>query len=277
MTASVGLAIPSLNQGVFLEEAIKSLLAQTGVNLRIALVDGGSTDRTCEILSPWRGRFDYFRLSPDNGQAAAINEGISHLGKTDYVGWLNADDLLLPDGLRRMASFLELHPEYVAVYGKAYIIDEKGKKIDEYPTEPFSQKSLALNCMICQPASLIRRSTWNEVGGLNESFQTCLDYDLWWQLSKIGQIGYFEEFVACSRDHSQSKTRRLRKKVNDEAVTILLRHWGMVPRNWCMANILEGLEDDRSLSIWERRWEAIKRYVQINGWKALWPQNWLLK
>jgi len=41
MTASVGLAIPSLNQGAFVEEAIKSLLAQTGVDLRIALVDGG--------------------------------------------------------------------------------------------------------------------------------------------------------------------------------------------------------------------------------------------
>jgi GT2 family glycosyltransferase len=276
MTASIAIVIPSLNQGSFLGEAIESLLAQTGVDLQSALADGGSTDRTAEILSPWRGKFNYFRLSPDNGQAAAINEGISRLESTDYVGWLNADDLLLFDGLKAMASFLDHHPEYIAVFGKALLIDERGRITGEYPTRPFNRKRFAVTCTICQPASLIRRQAWKEVGGLDESFQTCLDYDLWWRLSKIGQIGYLKQFVACSRDHSQSKTRRLRKKVNEEAVAVLRRHWGTVPRNWCMANILENLEPGRYSTHRTQRWEATKLYFRINKWKALLPQNWLL-
>jgi GT2 family glycosyltransferase len=276
MPPSVAIIIPSLNQGQFLEDAINSLIGQTGIKLQVALTDGGSTDQTCETLSLYKDRFNYIRSCPDNGQAAAINEGVLHLSNTAYVGWLNADDLLLPDGLRAMASFLDHHPEYIAVFAKAYVIDRKGKIIGEYPTKPFNQKSFAVNCMICQPASLIRRSAWEGVGGLDESIQACIDYDLWWRLSKIGQIGYLEQFLACTRDHSLSKTRMQRRIVNEEAISILLRDWGMVPRNWCMANILEGLEEDRSPSIWERRWEAIKRYVQINGWKALWPQNWLI-
>lgn len=270
------MVIPSLNQAQFLEDAIKSLFNQKGVNLQIALVDGGSTDQTREILSLYEDKCNYLRSSPDHGQAAAINEGISRLANAPYVGWLNADDLVLPDELRAMAYFLDHHPEYVAVFGKAHIIDEKGKIIGDYPTRAFNKKTFAINCTICQPASLIRGWAWNELGGLDESIQTCLDYDLWWRLSKIGRIGYLEQFVACTRDHSRSKTRMQRKTVNDEAVSILLRHWGMVPKNWCMANILEGLVDCHKNTRLGRRWEATKRYLQINRWRALLPQNWLL-
>jgi len=171
---------------------------------------------------------------------------------------------------------LDHHPESVAVFGRGRLIDENGKIIGEYPTKPFDRKSLAVKCMICQPASLIRRSAWEEVEGLDESIQTCLDYDLWWRLSKIGKIGYLNQSVASARDHSQSKTRRLRKKVNDEAISILLRHRGMVPRNWCMANMLEGLEEDGHHRRFFRKLEAFKAYIRINKWKALLPQNWLL-
>lgn len=276
MPASVAIVIPSLNQGQFLEDAIKSLLRQTGIDLQLALLDGESTDQTREILPFYRSKFNYFRSSSDNGQAAAINEGTSHLKEAAYVGWLSADDVLLPGGLEAMASFLELHPESIAVFGRAYVIDEKGSIIEEYGTMPFDKRSFSVKCTICQPASLIRRSAWDAVGGLDESIQTCMDYDLWWRLSKIGEIGYLNQLIACTRDHIHSKTRMLRKKVNEEAISILLRHRNMVPRNWCMANILEGLEDEHNRTRWGRRAKAIKRYFEINRWKAVLPQNWLL-
>jgi GT2 family glycosyltransferase len=275
MSLTVSVAIPSLNQGEFLEDALKSLLSQSNVKTHIALVDGGSTDKTREIISLYRDKFDYVRSSPDDGQAAAINEGISRLPKAPYAGWLNADDLLLPHGLEAMASFLDVHPEYVAVFGKAHIINGKGQIIGEYPTQPFNKKTFAVCCTICQPASLIRRSAWEQVGELDESIETCLDYDLWWRLSKIGQLGYIDQFVACTRDHPNSKTRTQRKLVNDEAVSILLRHRGMVPVNWCVANILEGSESSHNRERLARKLRLTMLYIRINKWKALLPCNWL--
>jgi hypothetical protein len=180
----------------------------------------------------------------------------------------------LPNGLTRMAHFLDQNPVCVAVFGKAHIIDDTGKILGIYPTRPFRKKRFAVQCTICQPASLIRRSTWEAIGGLDESIQTCLDYDLWWRLSKVGSIGYLDEFVACTRDHSLSKTRTQRKIVNEEAISILLRHWGMVPKNWCMANILEGLEPLNGQTSFSRRVAALKRYLRINRWKSLLPGNW---
>ena len=269
-----GIVIPSLNQGRFLAQALESVFSQREISVKVAVCDGGSTDLTLTVAGQYMHRFAFFRSHPDRGQAAAINEGISQLTNTLYVGWLNADDVLLPDGLRAMASYLDHHPECVAVFGKAHIIDEEGRIIGQYPTRPFNRKTFAIRCTISQPASLIRESAWVQVGGLDESIETCMDYDLWWRLSKIGQLGYIDRFVACSRDHPNSKTRTLRKLVNDEAVSILLRHRGMVPRNWCMQNIIEGLENYPGSTSLGRRWKGIKRYVLINKWKALLPQNW---
>jgi len=271
----IGLVVPSFNQWQFLAQALKSIFTQENVSLKVALCDAGSTDRTLSVAAQYGDRFTFFRSHPDRGQASAINEGISQLMGTSYVGWLNADDVLLRDGLGAMAQFLDHSSEHVAVFGKAYIIDEIGNTIGEYPTKPFRKKTFAAHCTICQPASLIRRSAWDAVGGVDESIQTCLDYDLWWRLSKIGQIGYLEQFVACARDHSRSKTRMRRKIVHDEAISILLRHWGMVPRNWCMANILEDLDESHSSTKSGRIFRAIQRYIEMNGWKALLPQNWL--
>ena len=272
----IGIAIPSLNQGPFISKTLESILDQKNINLKLAFCDGGSEDQTLSIVMPYRDRFDFFRSGPDQGQAGAINEGISYLKNTDYVNWLNSDDILLPEGLSAMACFLDDHPEFLAVFAKAYIIDEKGEFIGEYPTKPFSERNFAVTCSICQPASLIRRTAWDQIGGLDETLQTSIDYDMWWRLSKIGKIGYLNQFVACSRDHTLSKTRILRQKVNEETILILLRHYGMVPRNWCMANILEGLEGDGNLPNWKRKWKAIYRYIQINRWKALLPQNWFI-
>jgi len=271
---AIGLVIPSYNQGEFMGRALMSALSQDTISLELAVCDGGSTDATLAVVEQYGDRLAYFRSHSDRGQASAVNEGISHLPDTQFVGWLNADDVLLPSGLKVMAAELRRNSELVAVYGRAYVIDEHDNIVGTYPTKSLSARRLAIHCPICQPASLIRRSAWDDLGGLDESLRTCMDYEFWWRLMKRGKIGFVKEFVACTRDHPYTKTRSLRKTVHDEAVAVLLRHRGMVPRNWCMANILEGLEVP-PLSGPVRLWRALRHYVEINGAKALLPQNWL--
>jgi glycosyltransferase involved in cell wall biosynthesis len=272
----IAVITPSLNQGTFIEETLQSVLCQDYPTIEHVVIDGSSTDNTLAVLRKYSDTITWVS-EEDCGQSAAVNKGVSRVPNATFVAILNADDLLLPHGLRSMASFLDHHPECVAVFGKAYLIDEKGKRIGHYPTRAFNKKKFAVQCSISQPASLIRRWAWDALHGFDESIETCMDYDFWWRLSTIGSIGYLEEFVACSRDQPHSKTRTQRRKVNEEAISILLRHWGMVPRNWCMANILEGLVECRQNTYIGRRREAVKRYISINRWKALLPQNWSLR
>jgi len=228
----IGVAVPNLNQGKFLEEALVSILSQKDVDVKISLVDAGSTDNSVELINKYKRHFVYWRSHPDRGQAAAINEGIAQINGADYVGWLNADDTLLEHSLKKMADILEEDPEAAVVYGKGYIIDEKSQVISSYPTDRHSSKTFSRSCTICQPASLIKYSAWERVRGLKQEFQMCMDYDLWWRISKVGKLVYLEDFMACSRDHNATKTRTFKSQNIDEAITLIKKHYGYVPWNW---------------------------------------------
>ena len=272
----ISIAIPSLNQARFLVEALDSVFAQTGVDLQVAVMDGGSQDDSVAVIRRYEERLAYCRSHPDRGQAAAINEGVDRLADADYVGWLNADDLLLPRGLNRMALYLEEHPQCVAVFGKAYVVDDAGRVIDEYPTCPFDRKRFSRTCTICQPASLIRYRAWKAVGGLDETLQMCLDYDLWWQLSKVGSIGFLDEFVACSRDHKATKTRMQKDRLYQEAFQVLQRHLWYVPLRWCLSEAAYAWRvahgGKRASSLVSQvlcGWRALNRYFRVNRLSGL--------
>ena len=131
-----------------------------------------------------------------------------------------------------MISIIEKNQQCVAVYGKAYIINENGNTVGTYPTEAFNRKRLSQTCFVCQPATLIRRKAWEEINGLDQSLHMCLDYDLWWRLSKIGELVYIDEYIACSRDHSETKTNNLQQLNHKEAFKILKKYYGFIRWNW---------------------------------------------
>lgn len=269
---SVAIAVPSLGQGRFLAEALGSVLAQTGVPVEVAVLDAGSQDESLAVIRRYEARLRHWRSAPDRGQAAAVNEGIDKLAGTRYVGWLNADDVLLPGALARMAGYLDAHSDCVAVFGQARIIDAAGRVIGEFPSRPFSRRALARTSIICQPASLIARRAWEAVGGLDESLHMCLDYDLWWRLSKLGPIGYVREFVACSRDHEATKTRARQDRHYAEAFAVLRRHLGYVPWRWCLNESAYrwrvGHGGARAAGLASQlacAWLATRRHASLNG------------
>jgi GT2 family glycosyltransferase len=272
----IAMAIPNYNQGRFLAGALDSVLDQSWVEVNVAVLDGGSTDDSVTVIHRYQDRLAYWRSHPDRGQAAAINEGLARLCRADYMGWLNADDVLMPGSLHRMVAYLENHPQCVAVFGKAYIIDEAGHAVGAYPTKPFHRQRLARTCTICQPASLIRGSAWVTVGGLDESLHICLDYDLWWRLAAVGPIGFLEEFVACSRDHGATKTRTQHDLLYREAFMVLQRHLGYVPWRWCLSEcayawrMAHGGQRANDLkSQWRCGWCALRRYWRVNRLSGL--------
>jgi GT2 family glycosyltransferase len=267
----VGLAVPNLDQGRFLPQALDSAFGQSGIDLAVAVLDGGSRDDSIAVIRRYESRLDYWRSHPDAGQAAAINEGIARLGTVDHVGWLNADDVLLPGALLTMARYLDEHRECVAVFGDAYIADESGRVTGRFPTRPFTRRALAARSIICQPASLIRRRAWEAVGGLDESLHMCLDYDLWWRLAGLGPIGYVGEPLACSRDHAGTKTRGHQDRLYREVFSVLDRHLAYVPWRWCLSEAAylwraaHGGDRARGASQVVCGWRAARRFARVNG------------
>jgi GT2 family glycosyltransferase len=230
----ITVAIPSLNQGRFLSDALESVFKQ-GLPIEVFVADGGSTDETPLVLDRWKSRLAGWRSHPDKGQAAAINEAIAR-GSAPYVCWLNSDDLLLPNGLAALIDALTEHPEWPAAYGEAWNVSENLTRRSQVRTQPFSERHLAVRCIICQPATLIRRAAWEKVGGLDETLHVAMDYDLWWRLFRSGgPLGYVKKDIALNREHPATKTRTNRRRHYQEAIAVVRRHHGRVPVRWWLA------------------------------------------
>lgn len=230
----ITIAVPSFNQGQFLDQALESIFSQE-IPVEVFVLDAGSSDNSLAIIKKWESKLAGWRSHSDDGQAAAINEGIAK-GHAPYVCWLNSDDFYLPNGLLHMLSELDKNPAAPAVYGRSWNLQQKSGRRSPVWIESFNEHRLALRCIISQPATLIRRSAWEAVGGIDSRLQMCMDYDLWWRLYKqIGPLVFFDNFVAVNREHPNTKTRTRRRDHYREAIATVRQHHGRVPLKWWLA------------------------------------------
>ena len=227
----ITVAVPSFQQGPFLEQALTSILSQQ-LPIELMIMDGGSTDNSSDIIRHFAPNLTYWRSHRDKGQSNAINEGISK-GTAPYVCWLNSDDWFLPNGLAALLQALEKSPDAPMAYGRVWNVQQSNQRRQPIWVEPFSEKRLALRCIISQPGTLMRRSVWEALQGLNESLDMVMDYDLWWRSYKrFGAPVFINDFVAVNRDHAATKTNTKRFLHYQEAIRIIQELHGRVPLKW---------------------------------------------
>jgi glycosyltransferase involved in cell wall biosynthesis len=132
----VSVGVPVFNGEAFLEDAIRSTLAQTLDDLELILCDNASSDRTPEICRDYAGRdprIRYFRNPQNLGAAANYNLAFSH-ARGRYFKWLAHDDRMSPLFLAKTLRLLEERPDAVLCNTVISYIDSTGAQIGLYDT-----------------------------------------------------------------------------------------------------------------------------------------------
>jgi glycosyltransferase involved in cell wall biosynthesis len=250
----ISIVTPSLNQCAFIPEMVASLEGQDHPDWEHIVFDAESTDGSVEVWREWEEReklkngemeklgnaeTETLRngerrvrvfVEPDRGQSDAINKGM-RVATGEIVGWLNADDVLLPGALAKVAEAFEKNPDAVVVYGLGAKTDLKGREIKRVPFREFASLRLRKAWELIQPAMFFRRDAYWKVGGLDESLHYAMDWDLLLKLAKIGKVVAIPDHLANIRYYPETKTNTGGWKRMREIARIGRRHNGPLDRN----------------------------------------------
>ena len=165
-------------------EAVESVLSQRFVGFELVVVDDGSTDGTANALARLGSRLRILS-TPRRGVSAARNAGVA--GSTGrYIAFLDSDDLWRPGKLARQIGFLEEHPEAeICQTEEIWIrngIRVNPKASHRKPSGDVFLRSLDL-CLVSPSAVMLRRELFQRLGGFDETFPVCEDYDLWLRIA----------------------------------------------------------------------------------------------
>ena len=106
----------TLNSEKYLEESILSLHDQKNENFEHIILDGGSTDKTIDIIKKYENKIDYWCSGKDKGIYDAFNNGMQ-LAKGDYIGFLNSDDYYSQNTLELLNDYITNYPEKDFIFG----------------------------------------------------------------------------------------------------------------------------------------------------------------
>jgi glycosyltransferase involved in cell wall biosynthesis len=207
-----------LNSETHLEQTIQSVIAQTYNNIEYLIIDGGSTDKTLEIVTRYNSFIAYWKSEYDNGIFDAMNKGIS-FATGDWIGILNSDDFYHVNAVKWIMEAARLYPDVDIFHGNMLVETVPG----EYAISAGSHENLLDNFSLKHPTCFIENNIYHN-HGFDTRFSVNADYDLLLKLYYEGKkfcylnmpITFFRQ-TGISNRPSLTATwdrYRIRKKYN---------------------------------------------------------------
>jgi glycosyltransferase involved in cell wall biosynthesis len=225
----VSVIIPTYNSAEYLEQSLQSVFSQTYSFVQVIVVDDGSTDDTRQVLAPYirEGKIQYC-FQQNRGPAAARNLGIQQ-ARGEFIGFLDADDLWLPEKLESQVVVLRKNPDIGMVYSDSEWFGEewdrqcaasrKLRENDRRKAEYFCRgdiyKTLLAHNFIPTMAVLVRHSVLKKTGPFLEQingrrFSYGEDFELWLRVARACKVEFSLQKSVKRRVHPGQLTSNKR-------------------------------------------------------------------
>ncbi|ABQ27957.1 glycosyltransferase family 2 protein [Geotalea uraniireducens] len=217
---------PSFNQGEFLEECIDSVLGQNYPNLEFIIMDGGSTDKSVDIIKKYEKHLVYWQSQPDGGQYNAINDGFKKTSG-EIMAWLNSDDKYHHVAFYKVAYSFSRFRNIEWLTGRPAFWDKDGDMCGVFDYLPGYNRVKILNKayndpFIQQESTFWKRSLWQRAGG---ELRTDLDYagdlELWNRFFRHAELYTVDTLLGGYRSHGNQKAALFMDRYVAESEKIL--------------------------------------------------------
>lgn len=219
MTAPlVSCIVPCFNGAQYLDDALRSILAQTHRRLEVIVVDDGSTDGSAAVVRRHGDAVRYHRQD-NRGPGSACNTGVT-VARGDYIAFLEQDDLWLPDKTRRQLEEFAKNPQlgYCVGHVQNFWVPELVAEAERYRDHPVMRP---VPGYVVQTL-MVRRDVLRRVGRFDETFHFAFASDWFLRASECGAAGALVADVLTRRRlHENNFSRRNRAASHDQFLHVV--------------------------------------------------------
>jgi len=204
--SAVSVVIPLYNKGPYIARTLKSILSQTVQDFEVIVVDDGSTDNGAEVVSGFDDPRIRLIRQNNQGASAARNRGVAE-SMTEFIAFLDADDVWMPTHLETIMRLRENYPQ-AGMFATSFNMRMPDGKIrlatykfiPDAPWEgliPNYFKSAALGITpVCSSVAGIPKVIFNEAGGFTQGYWFGEDEDFWARIALKYPVAFSWELGA---------------------------------------------------------------------------------
>jgi glycosyltransferase involved in cell wall biosynthesis len=217
-SARISLIMPVYNAERYVAAAIDSIIDQTLLPDEFIIVDDASTDETANILQRYTTRYRFIRIitlpakkAGERRTALALNTALNE-AHHEYIAWMDADDVCLPERLEFQFQFLQQHPDVVACGTQAIAFHNAWYKPVKKLQLPTDDERLKLFCLRQSPffqSSVMMHKSFLHAHALhyNEQYEYAEDYEFFSRVARLGKVANLPQYLLRYRMHGTQSIR----------------------------------------------------------------------
>jgi len=216
------------NSERYLDETIRSVIAQTFKDWEMVIVNDGSTDATESIVRHYMDKgvpITYFRQE-NRGFAAARNKAVE-LSRGRWIAILDHDDVWYPGKLKAQSEAIDRYPgaklhfansEWFLDSGRTVRTTVEGGRFKSGILDSAFTRLLTEGCFIDSETAVIDKQALLECGGFNERYAYIVDYDAFIKISRSNPVCYEDDILARWRMHERQASSVMKATMFEEYV-----------------------------------------------------------